>query len=146
MFLPYTVQDARTVHYLGLYISMDSLTLTLASFSQRYLAETQDDINILLEENIFVFIGIRVECLQTFYSVLFGFRKYNKINYIAYPLRIPGISVISTTGISFFFFFLSIDPIKIYASFGSSNVSLCRWNLKMSEFHSPYNWYSTAIG
>ncbi len=135
MFLPYTVQDARTVHYLGLYISMDSLTLTLASFSQRYLAETQDDINILLEENIFVFIGIRVECLRTFYSVLFGFRKYNKINYIAYPLRIPGISVISTTGISFFFFhFWSINPIKIDASFGSSNVSLCRKSSHLESF------------
>ncbi len=32
-----------------LYISMDSLTLTLASFSQRYLAKAQDNINILLE-------------------------------------------------------------------------------------------------
>ncbi len=29
---------------------MDSLTLTLASFSQRYFAETQDDINDLLEQ------------------------------------------------------------------------------------------------
>ncbi len=46
----YTVQDMRTVCYLGLYISMDSLTLTLASFSQRYLAETQDNINVLLEQ------------------------------------------------------------------------------------------------
>ncbi len=48
VFLPYTVQDGRTVRYLGLYVSMDSLTLTLASFSQRYLAEAQDDINVLL--------------------------------------------------------------------------------------------------
>ncbi len=31
-------------------------------------------------------------------------------------------------------------------SFGSSNVSLWRWNLKMSEFRSPCNWYSTGIG
>ncbi len=47
MFLTYTVQDART---LGLYVSMDSLTLTLASFIQRYLAEAQDNINVLLEQ------------------------------------------------------------------------------------------------
>ncbi len=33
-----------------LYISMDSLTLTLASFSQRYLAKAQDNINVLLEQ------------------------------------------------------------------------------------------------
>ncbi len=45
VFLTYTVQDVRTVLYLILYISMDSLTLTLASFSQRYLAKTQDNIN-----------------------------------------------------------------------------------------------------
>ncbi len=31
-------------------------------------------------------------------------------------------------------------------SFISSNVSLWRWNLKMSEFRSLCNWYSTAIG
>ncbi len=46
---------------------MDSLTLTLASLSQRSLAEAQDDINVLLEQmkivtelkmNVFVFIGI----------------------------------------------------------------------------------------
>ncbi len=49
-FLTFTVQDVRTVHYLGLYVSMDSLTLTLASFSQRYLAEAQDNINVLLEQ------------------------------------------------------------------------------------------------
>ncbi len=50
-FLTYTVQDARTVYsYLGLYVSMDSLTLTLASFSQRYLAKAQDNINVLLEQ------------------------------------------------------------------------------------------------
>ncbi len=48
-FLTYTVQDART---LGLYISMDSLTLTLASFSQRYLAEAQDNINVLEQMKI----------------------------------------------------------------------------------------------
>ncbi len=29
---------------------MDSLTLTLASFSQRYLAKAQDNINDLLEQ------------------------------------------------------------------------------------------------
>ncbi len=48
--LSYTVQDARKVRYLGLHISMDSLTLPLASFSQRYLAEAQDNINVLLEQ------------------------------------------------------------------------------------------------
>ncbi len=36
--------------YLGVYISMDSLTLTLAGFSQRYLAIAQDNINVLLEQ------------------------------------------------------------------------------------------------
>ncbi len=35
---------------LGLYISMDSLILTLASFSQRYLAKAKDNINVLLEQ------------------------------------------------------------------------------------------------
>ncbi len=35
---------------LGLYVSMDSLTLTFASFSQRYLAEAQYNINVLLEQ------------------------------------------------------------------------------------------------
>ncbi len=50
VFLTFTVQDVRTVHYLGLYVNMDSLTLTLASFSQRYLAEAQDNINVLLEQ------------------------------------------------------------------------------------------------
>ncbi len=49
VFLTYTVQDARTI-YLGLYVSMDSLTLTLASFRHRYLAEAQDNINVLLEQ------------------------------------------------------------------------------------------------
>ncbi len=100
----------RTVCYLGLYISMDSLTLTLASFSQRYLAETQDNINVLLNNinlinvydnqkmNVLVFICIGVEYLGTFYSILFGFRKCNKINYIAHRPRIPGISVTSTSG------------------------------------------------
>ncbi len=48
--LTYTVQDMRTVRYLGLYVSTNSLTLTLASFSQRCLAETKDDINVLLEQ------------------------------------------------------------------------------------------------
>ncbi len=66
MFLSYTVDDVRRV-YLGLDVSMDSLTLTLASLSQRSLAEAQDDINVLLEQmkivtelkmNVFVFIGI----------------------------------------------------------------------------------------
>ncbi len=47
VFLTHTVQD--TVRILGLYISMDS-TVTLASFSERYLAETQDNINVLLEQ------------------------------------------------------------------------------------------------
>ncbi len=49
VFLPYTVQDVSTVSHLGLYISMDSLIITSASFSQRYLAEAQDNINVLLE-------------------------------------------------------------------------------------------------
>ncbi len=61
--------------------------------------------------NVFVFICIGVEYLGTFCSVLFGFRKCNKINYIAHPLRIPWISVTSTTGTSFFHFW-SINPIK----------------------------------
>ncbi len=90
----------RLVHYLGLYVSMDSLTLPLASFSQKYLAEVYDKQKI----NIFVFICTGVEYLGTFCSVLFGFRKCNKINYIAHPLRIPGISVTSTTGTSFYYF------------------------------------------
>ncbi len=73
--LSYTVDDVRRVLYLGLDVSMDSLTLTLASLSQRYLAEAQDDINVLLEQmkivtelkmNVFVFIGIGGECLGTF--------------------------------------------------------------------------------
>ncbi len=50
VFLTYTVHNTRTVRYLGLYVSMDSITLTLASFSQRYLAKAQDDINVLLEQ------------------------------------------------------------------------------------------------
>ncbi len=50
VFLTYTVQDARTVRYWGLYISLDSLTLTLASFSQRCLTKAQDNINVLLEQ------------------------------------------------------------------------------------------------
>ncbi len=48
--LTYSVHGVRTVCYLGLCVSMDSLTLTFASFSQRFLAEAQDDINILLEQ------------------------------------------------------------------------------------------------
>ncbi len=50
MFLTYTVQNAKTVCYLGLYIRMHSLTLKLASFSLRYLAKAQDNINVLLEQ------------------------------------------------------------------------------------------------
>ncbi len=68
--LSYTVDDVRRVLYLGLDVSMDSLTLTLASLSQRYLAEAQDD---WADENckwtkmnVFVFIGIGGECLGTF--------------------------------------------------------------------------------
>ncbi len=134
VFLTYTVQDARTVLYLGLYISMDSLTLTLASFSQRYLAIAQDNINVLLEQmkvydnqkiKVFVFICIGVQYLGIFCSVLFGFRKYNKINYIAHPLRIPGISVTSTPD-TLFFQILEHKPHKTDASFGSSNVSQWR--------------------
>ncbi len=48
MFLTYTVQDA--ISPFSLYISMDSLALTLASFSQRDLAKAEDSINILLEQ------------------------------------------------------------------------------------------------
>ncbi len=79
---------------------------------------------------------------RTFCSVLFGFRKCNKINYIAHSLRIPGISVTSTPGTSFFHFW-SIKPIR------ASDLLmffLWRWNLKMSEFSSLCNRYSTAIG
>ncbi len=51
-------QSARTLLHngpnesleLSMYISMDALTLTLASFIQKYLAEAQDDIYILLEQ------------------------------------------------------------------------------------------------
>ncbi len=50
VFLTYIVHNARTVRYLGLYVSMDSLTLTLASFSQRYLAKAQYNIHVLLEQ------------------------------------------------------------------------------------------------
>ncbi len=92
-FLTYTVQDARTVLYLDLYVSMDSLTLTLASFSQRYLAEAQDYINVLLEQmkmvtyqkmKVFIFIWIGVEFLETFCSVLFD--SGNVIKYIILPI------------------------------------------------------------
>ncbi len=50
VFLTYTVQDARTIRYLGLHVNMDSITLTLASFSQIYLAKAQNNINVLLEQ------------------------------------------------------------------------------------------------
>ncbi len=84
---------------------------------------------------VFVFICIGLEYLGTFCSVLFGFRKCNKINYIAHPLRIAGISVTSTPDTPFFHFW-SIKPMR---------ASYLR-NLKMSEFRFPCNWYSTAIG
>ncbi len=45
-----TLYKKQPVRYLGLYISMDSLTLTLASFSQRYLAKAHDNVNIQLEQ------------------------------------------------------------------------------------------------
>ncbi len=45
-----TFYKTPSIRYLGLYISMDSLTLTLASFNQRYLAEAQDNINVLLKQ------------------------------------------------------------------------------------------------
>ncbi len=61
--------------------------------------------------NAFVFICIGVEYLAIFCSVLFGFSKCNKINNIAYPHRIPGISVTSTPGTPLFYF-LNIKPIK----------------------------------
>ncbi len=47
MFLTYIVQNARTVRYLGVYISMDSLTLMLARDT---FAKAQDNINLLLEQ------------------------------------------------------------------------------------------------
>ncbi len=43
MFLTYTVYDVRIVCCLDLYVDMDSLTSNLASFSQRDIAEAQDD-------------------------------------------------------------------------------------------------------
>ncbi len=46
--LRYTIQDAISPLF-RLYIIMDSVTLTLVSFIQRYLAKAQDNINILLE-------------------------------------------------------------------------------------------------
>ncbi len=61
--------------------------------------------------NVFVFICIGVECLRTFCSVLFGFRKCNKINDIAHPLRIHGISVTSTPGTPLFHLW-NINSIK----------------------------------
>ncbi len=120
--LTYTVHDVRTVSYLGLNVSMDSLTLTLARFSQRYLA------NVLLEQmktvtqweydnqkmNIFIFIGIGVECLGTFCSILVGFRTLNKINSIAHPPRTPGISVTSTPGTFFSIFCKPADAFHLY--------------------------------
>ncbi len=86
---------------------MDPLTLALASFSQKLAsAKAQYNINFLLKQmkivtqlvydNLKMYIG--VEYLGTFCSVLFGFRKFNKINDIAHLLRIPGISVTSTPG------------------------------------------------
>jgi len=60
------------------------------------------------------------------------------------PLRISGISVTSTPGTSFYHF-CSINH-QTDESFWSFNISLWHWNLKMSEFQSPCNWYSTAIG
>ncbi len=57
------------------------------------------------------FFGIGVECIGICCSVLVGFRKCNKINDIAHPLKIPGISVTSTPGF-FYFRFCSINPIK----------------------------------
>ncbi len=61
--------------------------------------------------NVFVFICIGVEYLRTFCSVLFGFSKCNKVNDIAHPLRIAGISVTSTPDTSFLHF-CSINIIK----------------------------------
>ncbi len=50
--------------------------------------------------------------LNAFCSVLFGFRKCYKINYIACPHKIPGISVPSIPGISLSHF-CSINSIKL---------------------------------
>ncbi len=126
VFLTYTVHDVRTVLYLGLCVSMDALTLTLASFSQRYLAEAQDNFkhsawaneNCNLtsvwqpENECFCLHLYWVEYLWTFCSVFWGFSKCNKKYYIAHPLRIPGISVTSTPDTSFFHFW-SINTIKL---------------------------------
>ncbi len=45
-----TLYKTREQSAIGLYVSIDSLTWTLASFNQRYLAEAQDNINVLLEQ------------------------------------------------------------------------------------------------
>ncbi len=93
----------------------------------------------------FVFICIGVEYLGTFCSVLFGFRKCNKKNDIA-PSSQDTWNQCYKYHRHIVFPFLKHKHHKIDASFGSSKVSLWRWDLKMSEFHSPCNWYSTAIG
>lgn len=46
--LSYNMHAVRTVSYLGLYVSMDSLTNI--SFSQRYDTDAQDDISDLPEQ------------------------------------------------------------------------------------------------
>ncbi len=65
--------------------------------------------------------------------------KCNKINYIAYPLRIPGISDKSTSGTSFL---NTIKPMQAL----DLPIFLWHWNLNIPEFRSLCNWYSTAIG
>ncbi len=45
-----TLYKTREQSAIGLYVSIDSLTWTLASFNQRYLAKAQDNINVLLEQ------------------------------------------------------------------------------------------------
>ncbi len=54
----------------------------------------------------FTFLSSFVLGLNTLghFAVLFGFRKCNKINDIAHPLRIPGISVSSPPGTRFSIF------------------------------------------
>ncbi len=94
--------------------------------------------------NAFIFICIEVEYLGAFCSVLFGFWKCNKINNIAHPLRIPGISVTSTPGTSFFHF-LSINPIKPMRASdplmqGSPNFFL-RGPHKFSLFNGGPGWF-----
>ncbi len=134
-FWPALYMNVRRVRGLDSYVSMDSLTSTLASFSQRYLCwSTIWHYHTAWTDENYNLIRVREPENERW------IKKWIP-NPIAYPLRIPGISVTSTPGTSFYHLY-SINTI----SFVSSNVSQWRWNLKMSAFRSPSNWYSTAIG